>query len=195
MRGTRAKMLFTVRARHWLFWVVMASCLLGVAGCGGGSDDSGPELGWSAPTLYWQGKPSEFCKTRIQAQETKRRAAAGLLLETKQVRPEEVLLLRVRNLGQETLEHGLGPVIYQRVGERWEPRSRFEPGESHLTPLLAVNLPPASTGGCQELPIPLTWKPGQYRVTLELELADPKGEDVLLRPWGYFQVLPRANAQ
>jgi hypothetical protein len=72
-------------------------------------------------------------------------------------------------------------------------RSLVEPGEPVIVPAIAVRVAEGEAGGCKEVPIPKTWKPGRYRVAFELDLSDPDGRNVVMQPWGYFQVLPRAS--
>jgi hypothetical protein len=93
------------------------------------------------------------------------------------------------------LSHGVRPVAYKQVGGSWERRSTIEPKKTAPTPAITANVPAESVGGCNEVSIPRVWAPGRYRIAFELELFDPGDEDVVLRPWGYFQVLPRADAQ
>lgn len=163
-----------------------ATALVLVAiGCGG----DGSAEGETVAGEYWKGAQRKFCRALIPAPGDEK-AAAGLVLQRQAVGSGQTLMVRVRNLGRSELRHGPRAIAYRKVDGEWEKQSPARPGEELLERTVAILVPRNTTGACNELSIPGFWEPGQYRVTLDLEAVDPDGEEIELRPWGYFRVAP-----
>lgn len=148
--------------RTLMVLLLALTCCSMLLGCGG-EGEAAVEADLIRPP-----KAGERCDRTWQGPSEKQAVAATLFLDRRVARPGGTLWAAIENRGDSDLTYGIEPLVERRMGSEWV--DQVFPGMAF--PLLALTVDPKTVSVCIEVPIPRAWRPGLYRVSLEVTPDD-----------------------
>lgn len=176
-----------------------------VSSCAGARNESGSKTGISRvgspdqveAKIHFEEEATsgmtrkEFCQARWAGPQVHQRVAAKVAVNPPKAVAGQRVFAVIENLGTTSLAYGVAPTVDQLVGGEWRPRQILEQGQQIVFPTISLELEPRARSTCLEVPVPVKWHQGLYRVGFRVEPWGKKEKESSLEPVGYFHVVTK----